>query len=287
MQDNVDYHKLVGEKIPLALRDIDAPPKQLYLRGSDPNKLLSNKVVSIVGTRKPTPYGREVTSLLTSELAKHGVVIVSGLALGVDTIAHNACLKANGNTIAVLPCGPEQIYPSTHRHVASQILRAGGSIVTEYSPGTPPLKQHFIARNRLVSGMSDILVVTEAAEKSGTLHTANFALNQSKTVMAVPGPINSSLSKGTNNLIKAGAVPITSAQDILFQLGIDSTSAESITAANKEEHSILELLKSGVTNGEELLEQSKLPVQRFNQTITILEINGQVRALGNNHWQLN
>jgi DNA processing protein len=286
MQKSYKYHKLNVTELPERLQQIDSPPKQLYVVGQDLSKLLSCPTVSIVGTRKPSPYGYEVTAKLAQQLANRGVVIVSGLALGVDSIAHKACLEAGGQTIAVLPCGPEKVYPNTHRQLAKQIVEKGGSLITEYDEGTPPMRQNFIARNRLVSGLGDVVIVTEAAEKSGTLHTANFALAQGKTVMAVPGPITSPLSKGTNNLIKTGALPLTSVDDVLFELGIDNQTSEQIIAKTPEEQVILQLLQTGIRDGHQLLTESKLPTHLFNQTLTMLEINGQIKALGNNHWTL-
>lgn len=284
MQKDYNYHKLNATEVPERLTTIDSPPKQLFYIGKNPNEIIQKPTVTIVGTRKPTPYGREVTTQLARELASKEIVIISGLALGVDSIAHQACLDAGGVTIAVLPCGPDAIYPSSHRHIAKRIVEQGGALVTEYPEGTPPLRQNFIARNRLVSGLGDIVIVTEAAEKSGTLHTANFALAQGKTVMAVPGPITSPLSKGTNNLIKTGALPITDVSDILLQLGITETEASEIHASNQEEYKILSLLASGIHDGHELLIKSGLDTSTFNQTLTMLEINGQVTAMGANQW---
>ena len=286
MQKSYNYHKLNATRVPERLQQIDSAPKQLYVCGADLEGLLAKPAVTIVGSRKPSAYGHEVTAKLASKLASNGVVIVSGLALGVDSIAHKACLEAGGQTIAVLPCGPEKVYPSTHRQLAKHIIEQGGCLLTEYEEGTPPLRQNFIARNRLVSGLGDVVIVTEAAEKSGTLHTANFALAQGKTVMAVPGPITSPLSKGTNNLIKTGALPLTSIDDVLFALGITNETPQRIIAKTAEEQTILELLQSGIRDGHQLLSDSDLPPQIFNQTLTMLEINGQVKALGNNHWTL-
>lgn len=285
MQNNYNYHKLIYKEIPERLQLIDSPPKQLFYRGESLDKQLINACVAIVGSRKPTNYGREVTSMLARELSNRGVIIVSGLALGIDSIAHQATLEASGKTIAVLPCGPEKIYPSTHRNLAKRILQQKGTLVTEYPEGTVALKSNFIARNRLISGLSDIVVVTEASEKSGTLHTANFALSQGKTVMAVPGPITSPYSKGTNNLIKSGAIPITDVSDIIFKLGLPDSRKQVINATNQEEYIILSLLSNGVRDGHELLQLSQLDTQLFNQTLTMLEINGQITALGANQWQ--
>lgn len=287
MQNNYNYHKLDKNQLPDKLLAIDSPPQQLFYVGANPVDLLQSPVVSIVGSRKPSAYGREVTAKLASELSRKSIVITSGLALGVDSIAHQACLDVGRTTIAVLPCGPEAVYPRSHSHIARRIVEQGGSLVTEYPEGTAPLRQNFIARNRIVSALGDVVIVTEAAEKSGTLHTANFALAQGKTVMAVPGPITSPLSKGTNNLIKTGALPITEVSDVLFQLGIYETKhMQEIIATNAEEHAILTLLQSGISDGHQLLLQSKLEPHIFNQTLTMLEINGQIKALGSNHWQI-
>lgn len=288
MQNNYIYHKLDNTELPNSLKVINSPPKQLFYRGQNINLLLKNKKsVSIVGSRKPTLYGREVTNKIARELSSYDVIITSGLALGVDGIAHQATLDAGGTTIAVLPCGIDQIYPSTHKILAKKILESGGSLVSEYPERTTAQKQNFIARNRLVSGLSDILIITEAAEKSGTLHTANFALAQGKTVMAVPGPITSPLSKGTNNLIKSGAAPITDISDILFTLEISANKTKTqINAKNEQEYIILSLISSGVSDGHELQLKSQIDPQIFNQTLTMLEINGQIIALGANQWTL-
>lgn len=285
MQNNVIYHKLNGSALPDRVRVIDSPPQQLFYRGETPNEILEQPTVTIVGSRRPTAYGRDVTTKLSRELSQKGVVIISGLALGVDSIAHQACIESGGKTIAVLPCGPDEIYPRSHTRLAENIINSGGAIVTEYPERTPAMKQNFIARNRIVSALGDVIIVTEAAEQSGTLHTANFALNQGKTVMAVPGPITSPLSKGTNNLIKAGALPITDTGDVLHELGLQD-SLGTFTASSPEEYVILTLLQQGITDGNELLVASKLATPLFNQTITMLEINGRIRSLGGNIWQL-
>lgn len=287
MQYNYIYHKLNKADLPERLRLIENPPNQLFIKGGDINSLLNNSpVVAIVGSRKPTAYGREVTSMLARKLSSNGVIIVSGLALGVDSIAHQACIEVGGKTIAVLPCGPEIVYPRTHIGLANKILQTGGILATEYPEGSPALKINFIARNRLISGLADIVIVTEATEKSGTIHTANFALSQGKTVMAVPGLITSPLSKGTNNLIKAGAIPVTEDSDVFFRLGLTKNTRSKPIANNEHEYILLSLLSKGITDGHQLLNQSNLNTQIFNQTLTMLEINGQIVALGGNHWQL-
>jgi len=274
--------------VPNKLRNIPSPPKQLFILGSDVNELLKRPCITVVGSRKISTYGRTITAGLSGELAKAGLVIISGLALGVDSVAHQAALDAGGLTIAVLPSGLDTIYPSTHRDLARQILAQGGALISEYPEGTPALKRHFIERNRIASGLGDALLITEAAEKSGTLHTANFALEQGKPVLAVPGNITSPTSAGTNNLIKSGATPTTSAQDVFIALGLDfrAKKREAPRSSNPNEQILLDLLFSGTSDGAELLQKSNLGVSIFNQTLTMLEIRGHLCPLGNNQWSL-
>ncbi|HEY5442387.1 MAG TPA: DNA-protecting protein DprA, partial [Candidatus Saccharimonadales bacterium] len=213
-------------------------------------------------------------------------VIVSGLALGIDGLAHQAALDAGGLTIAVLPSPLETIVPATHRRLAQTILDQGGALVSEYAAGETPFKQNFIARNRLMAGLGQVLLITEAAEKSGSLHTARFALEQGKTVMAVPGNIGSRGSVGTNHLIKSGATPVTSYIDVLHALGLEPRQAtdRAVKGRNAHEQSLLDLLAQGVSDGEELLRRSGLTASAFNQALTMLEISSKVRTLGANHW---
>ncbi len=276
--------KPVSAAFPERLKTIVDPPANLFVMG-DLGSLLTLPTLAVIGSRRVTAYGRQVTDHLTRELAGQGVVIISGLAIGVDGLAHQAALDAGGKTIAVLPGGLDRIYPSTHYHLAQEILAKGGAVISEYPEGSEPYPVNFIARNRLVSALSDGVLITEAAAKSGTLHTANFALQQGKTVMAVPGSIHNSMSAGTNNLIKSGAVPVTEVNDILFILGLDAADKQvSIFGANQEETIILELLKSGLTDSTDLLAKSKLPVAAFNQTLTMLELSGKIKPAGAGHW---
>jgi DNA processing protein len=211
------------------------------------------------------------------------------MALGIDGEAHKAALSAGGKTVAVLPCGLDRFYPSSHHNLARQILEKGGALISEYPEGTEPRRENFIERNRLVSGISDALLVIEAAEKSGTLHTVNFALEQGKTVLAVPGNITSPISKGTNNLIKAGAIPVTDISDILNALDIPDQpeQTELLSAETPEELLILKLLHKGINDSAELLRASNLGTSQFNQALTMLELNGRIRPLGAGHWTSN
>lgn len=279
---------LTSSGYPKKLHNLSTPPEQLFVMGNNVKELVSRPCVAIVGSRKVSAYGKTATYTLAGELARAGVVIISGLAIGVDTLAHRAALDAGGLTVAVLACGAGHIYPSSNKLLARQIIEQGGAIVTEYPAGANVYQSNFLARNRIVSGLGDAVLITEAAERSGTLSTARFALEQGKELLAVPGNINSPTSVGTNNLIKSGATPVTNAQDILHILGIKSRQAikRTIKGYDADEQSLLDLLQTGVQDGSQLLEHSKLDVSRFNQTLTMLEIRGHIRPLGNNYWEL-
>ena len=273
---------------PDKLKAIPSPPKTLFSVGNLSN-LHDSPVVSVVGSRSVTPYGKQVTTKLVSELASRGVAIVSGLALGVDALAHQAALDSGGYTAAVLPSPVTAIYPASNRQLAQRILENDGALISEYGDDdrSEAFKMRFIARNRLVSGLADVLLITEASERSGTLHTANFALEQGRTVMAVPGNITSPTSAGTNNLIKAGAIPVTDVSDVLTALGLNNKQVQlEILAANKEEEAILDLIKQGITDSAEILAQCGLNSALFNQTLTMLEITGKIKPLGSGHWGL-
>lgn len=279
---------LTNEAIPMVLQKIPSPPKEMFVSGPL-EELLNRPRLSVVGTRKPTPYGIQVTKSLIQELAAQGIVIISGLAFGVDSIAHRACLEAHGQTIAVLPTSLGCIYPASHRHLAQQIIDQGGALVSEYPPGSTAYKTNFVARNRLVSGLGDAILIIEAAHKSGTLHTTNFALEQGKDVMVIPGNITSPLSAGTNNLLKDGATPITSSQDVINALGLSNPKHAqlSILAADPQQAAVLDLINSGISDSGKLLEQCGMKPSLFNQTLTMLEITGKIRPLGAGHYGLN
>lgn len=270
-------------KMMYGLADI---PKSLYLLGDLPTHY--RPTVAIVGTRKPTPYGREITYRLSYDLAKQGVVVVSGLALGIDSVAHQAALDAGGTTIAVMPCGLDIVYPRSHRALAERIVANGGALISEYDPGTTIYPVNFIARNRIVAGIASGVLVTEAAIKSGTLHTAGFALNYGRPVMAVPGEITNTMSSGTNNLIKTGACLVTSIADILHEMGVTAAPAQTRLPLGDTpaQTTLIKLLAEGVRDGDELFQQSGLVSAIFSQEMTMLEIAGTVRALGANQWAL-
>lgn len=286
MNIKVNRLKRDDSDFPENLRQIPSSPKEMYLLGSPFASWIARPKVAIVGSRKVSSYGREVTERLAGELAAVGVVIISGLALGIDSIAHKAALDAGGLTVAVMPGGLDRIYPASHRNLARQILNQGGALISEYPVGANIFKQNFIARNRLVSGLSDALLVTEAAAASGTIHTARFALDQGKSVMAVPGNITSPMSIGTNNLIKSGALAVTSADDIFFALGIDPArhKAQRVFKGSLLEEKALELLRSGVSSQEELALALGIDGSQLGPVLTMLEINAYIRPAGGGFW---
>lgn len=261
-------------------------PDRLYCIGTLPE--IRRPTVAIVGTRKPTSYGKEVTTRLASDLATKGIVIVSGLALGVDGLAHRAALDANGTTIAVLGNGLPDIYPSSHRQLAHNIIDSGGAILSEYPSGTPALPHQFLERNRLVSGLADAIIITEAAARSGTLNTAMHALEQGKEVFVVPGNITSPMSAGCNLLLQQGATPVIEASDVMSVIAPDLLEGQSVLplGSTPEEVTILKLIQSGVRDGDELLRTSNLAPHIYSSTMTMLELSGAIRALGANQWTI-
>ncbi len=269
---------------PAALKNIASPPKLLYVLGNlEP--LANTRSVSIVGSRAVTPYGKQITTMLATDIASRGMAIISGLAMGVDALAHQAAINSGGYTVAVLANGLDTIQPANNRNLALAILKSGGAIISEYPEETAPFKQHFIARNRIVSALGDGLLITEAGQASGSLHTANFALEQGKAVMAVPGNITSSNSRGTNSLIKTGATPVTDIADVLNALQLEEkTTHVNVVAANAEEAAILDRMKLGMTDINQLQQMSELAPELFNQTVTMLEITGKIRPLGAGHY---
>lgn len=264
-------------------------PKMLYYYG----KLPKNRVptVGIVGSRRNTRYGEEVAYKLAFEVAKRGGIVVSGLAYGIDSIAHKGAVDAGGITIGILGTEIENIYPKAHINLARKIIDLNGTIMSEWREGDElyPGKTSFLMRNRLISGLSDVIVVVEAATKSGSLNTAMHALEQNKKLFAVPGNITNPYSQGCNMLIKEGAEPYTKPDDVLdllFPKPKKKNKQLTIFGDNENETKILKLLYEGVSDGSEIVEKSDISVEDFNQTIAILEIKGRVRSLGANQWTI-
>ncbi|MBQ3474226.1 DNA-processing protein DprA [Candidatus Saccharibacteria bacterium] len=268
-------------------------PKTLYFYGKIPENM--SKTVAIVGSRHNTKYGEEVAYKLAYELAKHDVIVISGLAYGIDSVAHRGCLDAGGKTIAVLGTPINRIYPRAHESLAREIIEKDGAIFSEYGPDETcyPNTNAFLRRNRIISGLSDIVVVVEAAEKSGSLNTATHALNQGKDVFAVPGNINNPYSRGCNNLIKQGAFPYTEPDDLMKLLFPEEYlkkrkkfRQKNLIGDTEVETLILQALARGLRSGEEIMKETHLPPEVFNEVATILEIKSRIRALGMNNWSL-
>ena len=269
-----------SSKFPDSLRNVDPFVESINVLGTLPK----GTYVAVVGSRRPTAYGKQITYQITHELAKAGVVIVSGLALGIDGIAHRAALDAGGQTVAVLAHGLDQIYPASHRGLAKEILASGGALVSEYNVGTEAFPSNFVERNRIIAGLCEATIVTEAAEKSGSLITAHRALKFNRTVMAVPGNITSVYSAGPNNIIRGGAIPITSATDAIVALGFHAREAVPVSAQSPDEALVIKLLNEGLSSSESLIEKSKLTAAQFANIISLMEITGKVRNLGAGNW---
>jgi DNA processing protein len=269
---------------PILLRGIASPPKSLYAIGEIPDL----PMIAIVGTRKPTDYGRQISYQLSSQLAKAGFCVVSGMALGVDAIVHKAAIEAGGKTIAVLGSGLDKPYPISNHGIYKEIASGAGAVISEYPLGTQAYKQNFPARNRIIAGLSLATIVTEADAKSGSLITANFALQANRTVMAVPGNISSPRSAGPNNLIKNGAQLITNIADVLAILGLQLPSMVTAKprADSREEARIMEQLADRSLTTEQLIELTEIDAINIASIISLMEITGKIRNLGAGSWIL-
>jgi len=274
------------------LRDLHSRPKHLYLLGNS-SLLESNEKgkepprVAIVGTRNPSFYGEQVTRQLASELSAAGATIVSGLALGIDAIAHQAVVDQGLPNIAVQARGLDDIYPDQNRELAKQILAHNGLILSEYPSGTQAFKQNFVARNRIVAALSDIVIITEATLDSGTKHTIRFANEMGRTIMAVPGNITSNRSAMANNQIKLGAKPITSTADVVEELNQKvGLHLKPIKAESREEQILIDLMKEGVNQSEELIARGNITASEFANLISLMEISGKVTNMGAGVWVL-
>jgi DNA processing protein len=269
------------EAYPQRLKEIDQPPPVLYIRGDYlPDDLFA---VAIVGTRRVTPYGRQITEELSSFLAANGITVISGLARGVDAVAHHATLKAGGRTIGILGSGVDKIYPPEHRGLAEQMMERG-AIISDYAPGTPPEASNFPPRNRIISGLSLAVVVIEAGETSGALITAEFAAEQGREVFAVPGSILAPQSKGTNKLIQKGAQPLLSINDLMQALDItrvgEQKAARKIMPSDPTEAKLLSVLGSEPLHVDEIRNQSELPIEKVSSALALMELKGMVRQVG-------
>jgi len=274
----IDVLTLVDDAYPPLLKQIFDPPGVLYTRGVLPSPELRH--LAVVGARRVSSYGERVCEDLVGPLAASGVVIVSGLAYGVDSIAHTTCLDADGVTVGVLGTGIDtgSIYPARNRDLASRILANGGALVSEFAPGTPPLPQNFPYRNRIIAGLSHGTLVIEAAIKSGSLITARAALEQNRDVYVVPGSIHSPLSEGPNSLLKVGAAPVTCAEDVFPDLpvrrGPRKPAFEPKTDLERAVYTVLQLEPKHI---DEIVRATQLPAPTVTSTLSLLEMKGAVK----------
>lgn len=274
---------------PAILKEISDPPKELYIKGEI---IPQDKVaVAVVGTRKYSQYGKQAVLDIAGKLAKLGITIVSGLAKGIDTFAHQAALENNGRTIAVLGSGMDKkSFSPLRNYELGEKIAENGAVISEYPQGTPGAIFTYPQRNRIISGLSLGVVVIEAPQESGALITANLALEQNREVFAVPGDIYSKNSQGTNQLIKMGAKLVNDIEDILEELNlshlINAPRKEKVKPETKEEEIILSFLSLQPVHIDEIIKLSKLPVSVVNSTLTVLELRGAVRNLGRNNFIL-
>ena len=268
-------------KYPKLLREIDQPPPVLYVRGELTQA--DDFSVAMVGTRKVTAYGQQIARDTSTFLAGHGLTVVSGLARGVDALAHQHALQAGGRTIAVLGSGVDVIYPPEHRMLADAIVE-NGAIVSDYPMGTQPEGVNFPPRNRIISGLSLATIVVEAGERSGALITAEFAVEQGRDVFAVPGNVLSPMSQGTNRLIQNGAYAMISPQDVLDALGLERVdefqAARQTLPANPTEAKILQVLDYEPIHVDVICQAANMPVETVAAALTMMELKGMVQHVG-------
>ncbi len=282
-QHSLQVITIWDEAYPLLLREIHAPPPILYAKGN--LDLLNTPSVAIVGTRKPSRYGRETTRIIAGALADAGLTIVSGLALGIDAEAHRAALQQGGNTIAVLPSPLTGITPASNKKLAEEIS-GKGLLVSEVHPGTRLSRSNFYLRNRIISGLSKFVIVTEAPEKSGALITARFALEQNREIYSVPGPINSPKSMGSNLLIKEGATPFISVEDFLNDIGLQKNShIIQLPELEERERRLLDMMGREIRHFDELLGMGNFSFGELTGILMSLENKGYIEEIGGNFYK--
>lgn len=286
-QHGITFLTWEDAEYPALLQQVYNPPPVLYVRGT-----LSPQdqwAIAVVGTRKATVYGKQVAERLSAELAANGITIVSGLARGIDTVAHRAALEAGGRTLAVLGCGLDLVYPAENRQLAHDIVKQG-ALISEYPLGTPADAHNFPPRNRIISGLSLGVLVVEAGVQSGALITVDFAVEQGREVFAVPGNILSKSSEGCNRLIHDGAKMVLGVQDILEELNLtmvaQQSEARAILPENDLEARLLQLISNLPTHMDELCRQVRLPIHQVSSTLAMMELKGMVRQVGGMNYVL-
>ncbi|MBM3206125.1 MAG: DNA-protecting protein DprA [Candidatus Staskawiczbacteria bacterium] len=280
--------KIESESYPESLKKISDAPKVLYYKGILPSK--DEKIIAVVGTRRPSPYGQQATIQIAGELTNENITIISGMAPGIDTFAHKICVEKQKRTIAVLGTGLDEksIYPQQNLELSRKIIETGGCLISELKEGTHGSKFTFPRRNRIVSALSAGVLVVEAKEKSGSLITANYAKKQNKKLFAIPGPIFSLNSAGPNRLIKEGAKIVQGPKDILNELNlVQSKKQKEIFGETSEENLILKALKEEALYIDKIIEKTNLGASTVATSLALLEISGKIRHLGGNTYSLN
>lgn len=274
------------ESYPQLLAEIYDPPAILYCRGDI--ELLKKPSIAIVGSRKHSYYAKAVLEKIIPVLSNSKIVIVSGLALGVDGLAHYLALESGGETIGILGSGTDKVYPSSNQLLGERMIKNNGLIISEFPPETPPLKQNFPLRNRIIAGMTLGTLVVEARKESGSLITAAFAIDAGREVFAVPGNIDSFASEGCNWLIKEGAKIVTSAEDILEEIGIDNINSNiaSSKPENDEEKMIFEILQKEKSDIDKIFKTTKIDISALNSLLAMMEISGKVEKLSDGRYRL-
>lgn len=287
-KENVNAVSLGDNAYPKLLREIHRPPHIIYTRGE--LNLNYYPLISIVGSRKFTPYGEQSAARLASDLAKAGFIVVSGLAIGIDAIAHQSTLDSQGKTVAVLGSSPDEknIYPRANLRLAKEIIGSGGMLLSEYPPETPASNVTFPARNRIIAGLSLGTIVIEASEKSGALITSSYALEFNRQVFAVPGNIFSDAARGSNQLIKNGAKLVSGISDILEEFNFAPARKEKEISAkipeSPEEEKILNLLSTAPTHINNLAKMTKLGTATVSSILSIMEIKGWAKNIGGQNY---
>ena len=284
MQFKHEIIKFKSENYPFLLRETQNPPPLIYIRGKLPDK---KKIkISIVGTRKATGAGKILTRETAQKLANLGIVVVSGLAMGIDTAAHEGAVSRGGETVAVLGCGIDKIYPAQNDNLAKEILSNGGAIISEYEPGIPAFPSQFLERNRIVAGLSLATIVIEAPRNSGAIVTARLAAEAGREVLVFPGPVNHPNYVGSHKLIRDGARLVSSFEDIMEDLGLESRKSKVLpkpeTFKDKNQLLIVNVIReSGQSLGvDKISELTKLEPQIVNQNVAFLVIDGIIKESG-------
>lgn len=289
----ISFVSINEEEYPYLLKNIFEPPILLYYMGILPKK--TDTLISVVGTRTPSTYGENVTYKVASRLAQENIGVVSGLAYGVDTIAHRGCVDNNGYTIAVLGCGIDTCYPSSNRSLMQKII-ANGLVISEFMVGEKPIPANFPKRNRIIAGLSKATIVAEAPLKSGALITARLAISEGRDVLTFPADIFRKKSAGNNELIKDGATPITKFEDVLFAINFESKKTDSIkTSTNivekiqfsEDETLLVRLFSYDGVDADYLSLKSGMDIQKVQSLLTILEFKGIIMKLPNQKFVIN